>query len=197
MDWYEFKDMDFHAYSAIYDARNISSSFRKEGPNVVVIGHRPITSKDREGNTYCGLWNDEHELVHTVLAEYHSDEKGDTVMNCPMGNSHVIPKFVSLELYFLTMAEKPIRIPIEISIKSESPTNTLLSLKSLYIPHFMNYQSLSPIRLVEWVELNQLLGVDHITAYIHSIHKGTGSRATVLCPTGLHGPALIRTSSWS
>ena len=64
-----------------------------------------------------------------------------------------------------------IRIPVEIPPKPEVKKNLLVCLKSLYIPtNDTEYQPLDPLHMVEWFELNKILGVDHVTAYIHSIN---------------------------
>ena len=54
VDWYYYQRLHLYAFSAIYDARNVSTNFRKAGPNVIVIGYgyEVFTS-----DIYCRLWD--------------------------------------------------------------------------------------------------------------------------------------------
>jgi hypothetical protein len=82
----------------------------------------------------------------------------------------VIPKFVSLQKGSLTFNKQAVKIPIEIPPKPTVKKKLLVCLKAIYIPPNNSLEEpLTYVPIVEWFELNKILGVDHITAYIHSI----------------------------
>ena len=151
-------------YSAFYiDA----SPFRNH--SIVFVG---VLSK-RIGQVYCVL--DQHGIEHIVdgIAKTQNHYCGSkyacgTSLWCPLpDNITTLPSHIGIKLFRNESAVTtiPIEIPERKPENSSSDKYRLLvCLKVMYLPY--TNQNISTQEFVEWVELNRILGVDHISVYV-------------------------------
>ena len=70
-------------------------------------------------------------------------------------------------------ADRPIdlcTVPVEYPAKPAEKQSIGLCVSALYHPMTKNTNLLDPISVIEWLEMQKILGVGHFSIYIHSVH---------------------------
>ncbi|XP_068084146.1 uncharacterized protein [Anabrus simplex] len=157
---------DIHLYSAYYDHRLTPFNF------VRIIGMergstRPVL--------FCQVWYDGHLLViealRTDIWVSHWDKRASedvynsVLLSCPIppefSGSVNIPQSVSVVLHPCEKSD----VFLHINFHKARRRNFALCVKGM---NFLD-QDIS-VRLVEWIELNKLLGAEHFFIYVYSVH---------------------------
>ena len=168
-DWSGSKEPYIQGYSAYFDERKV---IFKNLNVVVVLGlihehaenlnitcqypgvkkAHPVTPKKhfKSGNLF---------VTRTKLVIH------DFIFWCPFRPLDTVPETVSIVLENAVLLTLPVVVPN----KPKKKRDLLICVKAIYTPHEKNYEAIDPVRLVEWVEMNRVLGVEHFTVYIHSL----------------------------
>ena len=174
MDWQGVYDPYIYAYSAYYDDRKLKK------PNtewVVVLGLMSVEAKQKNKYLFrCCVYYSNFSSPHVAKPEMHIfaglDFKTsenvtirDFIFWCPLSTNGITPTKVSIMVKKKTLFTLPLTQPP----LPDKVGKLLLCLKSIYIPYEENYKPLDIEMFIEWVEMNRILGVEHITVYLHSL----------------------------
>ena len=187
-DWHGvfLDDFKVYAYSAFYDSRYLQP--RPPIPHVVVIG----VWENLKPNTtlYCALYRDSRSnappkivqvsVMKDTISAYSSVTRNAFVVHCPVEEEEeeeedvtgrfVVPSDVSLDINRTRLERgETFKVPVEIPEKPKEKKKFAICLKEVYDVFDFSVDPIEVNQLVEWVELNKLLGVDHIIVYNHSM----------------------------
>ena len=171
------KDFKLYAYSAFFDNRTLKSGFpNPKAPRIVIVG----VWDRRKSSLYCGFYNDssllyvsETRLLFSTISMFGSALKYAFVIQCQATKG--LASYVSLEANETRLYEKDaFKIPVEIPPRPKEMGEFLICIKEAYELHGSTMDPVEVTQLIEWVELNKLLGVDHIVVYNHSITSKIG-----------------------
>ena len=164
-DWHGISKPYFYAYSAFFMDESIFGN-----ASIVIIG------KKKNGVREINCNFDHHHgysngTFTEIKKEVDSKQKHIFVLSCPVNATMFsVPNMVHLSLpqNCTPIASVPVEIP-QRPVKSESDANKyslLICLKVLYVPD--KFPDINVLQFIEWVELNRILGVDHISVYIQN-----------------------------
>ena len=168
-DWYgTFEPYSLFAYSAYYIDESV---YPGEPHRIVVIGvvdvmiYSLYCSYSVSGKQYMQV-----SKFYTVGGKFILNRKV-FVAHCVLSTDITsIPERVSL--MYKNTSKKALTIPVETPVKAASipyrKDSMLICLKELYLPSYEMYPNINIINFIEWVELNRILGVDHISVYIQN-----------------------------
>ncbi len=165
-------------YTAFYDDRPDINA----GPTVRVFG---VSSARKDRMVYCQIWLSDAKHPHVVPADITVIGRGahfkgvkyyEYLYVCPVTISHSIPKYISLA--FQVCDQSTVFLPV-IQPKILNSTGNVTShqhgsppfLHEFGICVAVAYNDIDPLRIVEWVEFNKLLGVTEINIYNSSVSK--------------------------
>ena len=171
-DWHGSRDPYVYAYSAYYDSRKV---FGKENV-VAVIG---VMSNDVKFSNisktcrYC-----EGDICHEVYPKrqfffgmhFYTSQRllvTDFVFWCPVYSLSFIPESVDVVIADVTRVSIPVTIPH----RPAEVQDLLVCVKALYVSNHTHRNSIDHRRLIEWFEMNRLLGIQHFAIYIQSVNK--------------------------
>lgn len=160
------KDFELYMYSAFYDDREL---LENTGPAVVrVTGTSEY--QDRVGVTLMCILkypddpDPEVTLARDTKINKHRNHHGKTFQEfiyvCPIRRQGVVPELVSIVCS--SVAKPPFYLKVE---TAEQPTEK----RDFAICVCASYSSRDVYQLVEWMELQQILGVSKVIVYNHSI----------------------------
>ncbi|XP_067005615.2 uncharacterized protein [Anabrus simplex] len=158
---------DVHLYSAYYDHRLSPFNF------IRIIS---MLRGSARPTLFCQVWYDGHVLIVEALRteiwvsnwDKHAGEDVyyTVLLSCPLpttfSESAGTPQGVSVVLHPCEHSE----VFLKINVRSASRRNFAVCVKGM---DFLD-QDIS-LRLVEWIELNRLLGADHFFIYVYSVHS--------------------------
>ena len=156
-----------YGYSAYLDDRNSSSR------GIAVIGMARLLFQFR---VECVMLNSEKQLLYLSRATVprnhvnshtrHKVNLSSFVAWCPLVND-TIPMYVSLNAMGVNIPD--FMVEVQFPLKPAKKERMLLCLKSVYTPNTPSYSPIAVEQVVEWMELNRIVGVSHVTIYNHSI----------------------------
>ena len=173
IDWHGVYDPYIFAYSAFYDDKRL----KLDADLIVVLGLMSKKAKQEHSiNFKCAIYYshssppdvvhpDMHFLAGMVFKTSENVSTTDFVFWCPLNTSGIVPTRVGIILEKKTLFMLPVTQPP----RPDKVGELLLYTKSIYVPYEHNYQPLDVEMFVEWVEMNRILGVEHITVYLHSL----------------------------
>ena len=166
----EEKGFQLYAYSAFYDDREFTAS---SGPAVVrVMGTSEYPSRT-DVTLMCLLWYNGEvapEVSVAIDTEITYDGKHEGkwfqqfIYVCPIKREEAIPKHVSIVCS--SSIEPQFHLPVEVA---ERPA----VVQDFGICVCASYSHRDPFQLVEWMEMQKILGVSKVTMYNHSISENT------------------------
>ena len=170
-DWIGTSDPYIFGYAAYYDDRKLK--FNADLVFILGLCSAEMRARMTYKATKCRFVYENK--IYETQPEMHflgmafltttGDVVTDYTLWCPLNTSGFIPKEVSVVLNNQTLVTLPVTQPP----KPEKVGDLLVCTKDIYIPHDRNYENLEVNMFIEWVEMNRLLGVDHITVHIHSL----------------------------
>ena len=171
-DWVRVQnnDTNIFLYSAFYDERILGG--RLPVPHVVVIG---VWFRIDEP-MFCALWAEKDRLLQVPTAKVHAIWKqlrksnSTFVMHCPiLDQVNIVPKYVSIDRNSKRVQNlNSAKISVESPPKPQRKMDFAICLKSVYDLPGGGLKTPSQY-LIEWIELNKLLGIKHIYVYNHSM----------------------------
>ena len=174
-EWYGaiIGNFRFYAYSAFYDDRLIPG--RAQVPHVVIVGIFNTLIQE----IHCGLWSGSKFLHLASNVSYYKtlNTRKDRMVKsvivlCPIRPRNSIPNFVGVDHLKRRLMIKPLfRVPVEIPQKLEQKKDFMICMNRMYFSKNESVDPIQPINVVEWVELNKILGVEFIAVYNHSMEE--------------------------
>ena len=173
IDWQGIYDPYIFAYSAYYDDRKL----KRNTEWIVVLGLMSVETKQKNKKFFrCCIYYSNFSSPQVAKPEMHIfagiDFKTsenvtirDFIFWCPLSTNGIAPTKVSIMVKKKTLFTLPVTQPP----RPDKVGKLLLCLKSIYIPYEENYKPLDIEVFIEWVEMNRILGVEHITVYLHSL----------------------------
>lgn len=165
--WYSQKEpFVLHVYSAFYDNR---TSLMSTNPQIAIVALF-ITGIDR-----CVLWFEDEPFGISVPATVKSLNENDKLVLCKISaniSNGQIPTEVSLAWADRNakngFSRTPFRVPIEITRHRPKRGNLALCLQAVWGNKWQ------PRQIVEWLEMQRLLGVELVVAYNRSMLPDVG-----------------------
>ncbi len=145
---------------------------RPEVGNSAVVRIFAVSEKHKDKTVYCQLWyhspptNQTYHLI--VTAKHRSIGRGwkeysEYMYTCDIPDAKVIPSYVSL--VFEKCSNSTINLPIQIQEKHAH-------FKHKYgMCVAVAYEQIDPKRIIEWVEMNKILGVTEINIYDSNVDR--------------------------
>ena len=166
-DWHGIKnDTYLYGYSAFFIDDRIYGS-----DTIVIVGL--IANKNKTDPLFCHFAG----FTGTIPGDLYTipsltfPATCTFVLHCKMPNGITItPKYISIS-FFADDTLPTVTVPVEIPREKTPGKNNYslcICLKELYRPTFKKYNDIQVINFIEWVELNRILGIDHISVYIQS-----------------------------
>ena len=183
-DWYgSMSPVYYFAYSAYY----IDRSYYMNN-SVVIVGQ--ISKKLMI--LYCGLTINKKEYVfkghlHKMNPWVCFYGTCTSALWCPVPESITqLPTNIHVKLNKTgdPIAIVPIEIPEKQPARKNDKHRLLVCLKPIFIPETIKYEDIDYRFFIEWVELNRILGVDHISVYILTTSKKMEKVLTYYANTG-------------
>ena len=180
-DWYgSFSPVYYFGYSAYY----IDISYYLNN-SVVVVG----LLSTQQDTLYCGIKTAKKEVLfeghlHKMTPSHHGTCA--SALWCPLPETVThLPTTIQVKLNKTgnSIATVPIQIPEKPPARKTAKYRLLVCLKCLYLPK-EHYENLSIDFFIEWVELNRILGVDHISVYIQNTTRNMEKILTYYAATG-------------
>ena len=163
------------AYSAFFDNRTIPQSQRPEAPHVVIIGLTVELPK----KLFCGFSESEKSDVTdftpaSFRTSFQSARKPPFtkffVVHCPWLRTKRLPSYVVLDHNITRLVTVPEwKIRVEFPQVPRKRLDFLVCVNDVYNIGKQSVDPLQPKRVIEWLELNRILGVDHFVVYKHSM----------------------------
>ncbi len=181
--WHTLNDdsieiMDMYIFSAIYDDREAGGA--APFVRILAVGTNVKT-------LYCHIWYTSILHPFTTIANIKSNGRGHTVegqyfaqyfFSCPLpatGND-IIPSHVTVATN--QCGEVTNMIPVSVPVK-ENTTNV-----GICVP--VTFWHVDPYRIIEWVEMNKLFGVQEINVYTCNVSDITMKIFKYFQSTGIH-----------
>ena len=178
--WQKVDTLNIYLYSAFYDVR-----YRYEGEKYnfvrIIVSSKGIISAARKRSVFCHLWYKNHPAATIVKADLKEIWIQSFNYNSPNNTYHS---------YLLTcpVPTQTRRVqPEHVSVSSYpcGPLTTLLPVQSAGLRELrrgfakapyvvcvkgMNFLNDVSDRLIEWLEINIILGADHVDLYVYYVH---------------------------
>lgn len=165
--YYNFSNGEFrfYAYSAFYDDRR--SLLSAPVVRIIAVSDQYSELQNSSKRLYCTLHHDERDVIVSMDAEpliigygwpMNNVEAREYVYTCPAVKG-MIPRSVSVttdQAEYISSG-----IPVIVPRRPKSKRNFCVCVQAVY-------GSLNPYRLVEWMELQRILGVSLVGVYILS-----------------------------
>ncbi|XP_065351368.1 uncharacterized protein LOC135946861 [Cloeon dipterum] len=154
---------------------------RKGGAEIRLIG---TSHRDKTDQIFCKLWFEDDGVGRFEVVEAEKDliqENWGRVYSasyflCPLKNLTTIPSSVSLYTTFSQNVssfhrnmDKFPKIKVQNRLESERVVQTGAPKLAACVAPLYNYSN--PWTLIEWIEVNRLLGYDHFHLYVYSTAK--------------------------
>jgi len=172
-EWFsQTRPFHVHIYSAFFDNRRTLRS----QPQVAVIGVMDRRLLD-QGRLWCHIWyNTVHDAV--VLRGYvrptgagkltaDGSELMEHVVTCPVTTDECVPVSVALAWGESDTEITTFRVPVELA-ENTSHQHSLAVCVSASFGH------VDTRRLIEWLEMQQILGAQLVVIYNHSVSQSVG-----------------------
>ncbi|XP_059485707.1 beta-1,4-galactosyltransferase galt-1-like [Neocloeon triangulifer] len=181
----------FYVYSAYLDKRILEKQINIPSPRVRVVGVARLLNLTIAERAFCRYWYDDEqfkleaksrkkfiaEAVMTPFTEHHGLDYSACFIDCLIAITAKIPTAVSVysEQVMTTFLKDDdlISLPdagnfLPINIQPEKPndrTDLVACVKPLYSEFVQAW------KLIEWIELNKILGFSHFYIYYHNSTK--------------------------
>lgn len=179
-----------HIYSAFFDSRQTLRS----QPQVAVIGviDRRLSQERR---MWCHVWYNRIDDA-MVLRAYlmpagagklmaDGSELVEHVVTCPVTTDECVPISVALAWGTSVSEITTFRIPVEVSV-----TQDMLYQQNLAVCVFASFGHIDSRRLIEWLEMQQILGAQLVVIYNHSVSQSVGHILSQYANTGASRPQI-------